>query len=108
MAIKLNGTEITINKLNGGDVSVEKLNGTKVYPTDVPATSWSLLSGTNYDYIASFEQTSLLVNPSVIGCGFNITDLPSASLYSVGDIVRARLNPTSGNPCDTWVYYEAI
>ena len=108
MSIKLNGVEITSNRLNGSNVSEEKLNGVKVWPTAVPATSWSMLGTGNYDYIASFEETSFIIDPDVIGCGFSSTHLPSASLYLVGDIVRGRMNATYGNPCDTWVYYEAV
>lgn len=107
MAIKLNGVEITSNKLNNSNVTLENLNGVKVFPTAVPATGWSLVGESN-DYIASFEQTNFLIDPNTIGCGYSITHLPSASLYLVGDIVRGRMNPISGNPCNTWVYYEAV
>jgi len=76
--------------------------------TAVNATSWSMLGAGNYDYVASFEKTAVFIDLTVNGCGYMKTDLPSASLYLVGDIVRGRLNPASGGTCDTWVYYEAV
>ncbi len=76
--------------------------------TAVNATSWSILGAGNYDYVASFEKTAFLIDPTVIGCGYSSTDLPSASLYLVGDIVRGRLNSARGGMCDTWAYFEAV
>lgn len=108
MAIKVNGTEITTVKVNGTEIDKVMVGTVKVFERKVNATSWSILSGTNHDYIASFEQTAFVTDPTSIGCGYMKTDLPSASLYSVGDIVRGRLNPASGGTCDTWVYYEAV
>jgi hypothetical protein len=67
-----------------------------------------MLGAGNYNYIASFEETSFLVDPDTLGCGYNKTYLPSASLYLVGDIVRGRLNSAFGGPCDTWAYFEAV
>jgi hypothetical protein len=108
MAIKVNGTEITTVKVNGTEIDKVMVGTVKVFERKVPATGWSILGAGNYDYVASFEETSFLVDTTRLGCGFYISDLPSASLYLVVDIVRGRLNPASGGTCDTWVYYEAV
>jgi hypothetical protein len=108
MAIKVNGTEITTVKVNGTEIDKVMVGTVKVFERKVPATGWSILGAGNYDYVASFEETSFIVDPTRRGCGFYITDLPSASLYSVGDIVRGRLNPAGGGMCDTWAYFEAV
>ena len=44
MAIKLNGTEITINKLNGTSITEEKLNGTVVYPQGTLMAQWQYVT----------------------------------------------------------------
>jgi hypothetical protein len=33
MAIKLNGSDVTVNKLDGANITLESLNGEQVYPT---------------------------------------------------------------------------
>lgn len=106
MAIKLNGTEITINRLNGTSITEESINGTKVYPTDVSATAWQYTSPTQ-DFVQEFEVESPFINPTTEGCGFNTSNLPPASNYFVGDSIRGRLNTPSG-PCPTWIYFIAI
>jgi hypothetical protein len=108
MAIKVNGTEITTVKVNGTEIDKVMVGTVKVFERKVNATSWSILGAGNYDYVASFEETSILTDPTVNGCGYMKTDLPSASLYLVGDIVRGRLNPARGGTCDTWAYFEAV
>lgn len=106
MAIKLNGTEITINRLNGTSITEESINGTKVYPTDVPATAWQYISPTQ-DFVQEFEVESFTHDPGLEGCGFGTANLPPASNYNVGDIIRCRRN-TPSSTCPTWIYYEAI
>lgn len=106
MAIKLNGTEITINRLNGTSITEESINGTKVYPTNVPATAWQYTSPTQ-DFVQEFEVEMFLSDPQREGCGFGTSHLPPASNYFVGDVIRGRLN-TPSSTCPTWIYYEAI
>lgn len=106
MAIKLNGTEITINRLNGTSITEESINGTKVYPTDVPATAWQYTSPTQ-DFVQEFEVEMFLSDLQQEGCGFSTSHLPPASNYFVGDVIRGRLN-TPSSTCPTWIYYEAI
>lgn len=43
MAIRINGTDITVNRLNGSNITLESLNAVRVYPND-PTANPSIVS----------------------------------------------------------------
>lgn len=51
MAIKLNGSDVTVNRLNGADITLESLNGVQVYPSEI---------------------TEITANPSIVGAACQI------------------------------------
>lgn len=107
MAIIFTGTTITAVKHTTTDIDTVVHTGTTVFTSGpTMATAWNTTT-TQTPLTASFETQDFFNNPTENGCGISAGNLPSATNYTVGTIVRGRLN-TSGSTCPTWRYFIAV
>lgn len=106
MAITHTGTTITNISFTGTTIQTVVHTGTTVFTSGPSGPTWSTTT-TQTPLTASFETQEFFNTPTITGCGFGTVDLPSASNYTVGTIVRGRLN-TFDSTCSTWQYFIVV
>ncbi len=87
----------------------ENPHGISLLNPEQPALDWEEIDE-DLGFIKEFEFFEEFTGTHLPGCGFGFRELDSipATDYSIGDVIRGRLNKIGGSTCPTWAYFKVV
>lgn len=87
----------------------ENPHGITILNPEQPALDWEEIDE-DLSFIKKFEFFEEFTGTHLQGCGFGPSELAliPATDYSIGDVIRGRLNKIGGSTCPTWAYFKVV